>query len=128
MTLRANVPFDSLSANTSNHPVALPASALPDQPLSLPDSSNVPPSDRQSSFSNLRVRFREHNNYVLPSAPLLVSKGDTFQTDSNNSSLSASIPTPVHKGDSTIHEGEHAASTDHLGMPDFSNPDTIGLR
>ena len=128
MTLRANVPSASLSANTSNHSVALPASAPPDQPLPLSDISYVPPPDRQSSSWNLRVRFREHNDYVLPSAPSLVSEGDIVQTNSNNSSSSASIPKPVHKGDISVHEGKHAASTDHLGMPDLSNPDTIGLR
>ena len=61
-----------------------------------------------------------------------MSKGDSFQPDSNTHSLPDSTPNLVHEGDvlsSTLaHKGGNVDLTRNLGMSDFPNPDTIGLR
>ena len=103
-------------------------------PLATSDVTTNVPTDHDSSSSALRVRFRENDDYVLPSEPIPLSEGEHEHrlVDSANASSPETTPTSVHEGghsaQTPFSEGAQAQSSPHFGMPDFKNPDTIGLR
>ena len=126
-------PNDEVSDSTLSPQQILGSSkSSSDQPSQNPTVTKNMPVDDDSSSSDLRVCFRGNIDYVIPPNPTSLSEGEHEPVASNKSSSSILTPTLDHEGVSSLptskSKGENVQSTEHLRMPEFSNPDTIGLR
>ena len=73
-----SLPVTATSTSNGNTLLATgPGSTPPTCPLPPSDSSAILPLDRDRSSSDLRVRFRAHDDFILPPKPTLVSEGDS---------------------------------------------------